>query len=173
VTPVRLAWLLFALLAAGCAETGRQAESRPADGSTATGEQKIESQPLKYLKNRNIKPQATRPLNVRAKCAGRDGIGNLTHLDLMVREAEVKSFAAQVSMKQHGTCRFNLQDFEQTEKMPQPLLTHKRESGCSVRMWEQGPKLMVAFNGCQNSCEGDAFSYLWPIMVEAKTGRCT
>ena len=173
MTPVRLAWLLFALLAAGCAETGRQTESRPADGSTATGEQKIESQPLKYLKNRNIKPQATRPLNARAKCAGRDGIGNLTHLDLMVREAEVKSFAAQVSMKQHGTCRFNLQDFEQTEKMPQPLLTHKRESGCSVRMWEQGPKLMVAFNGCQKSCEGDAFSYLCPIMVEAITGRCT
>ena len=173
MTPVRLAWLLFALLAAGCAETGRQAESGPVDGLTATGEQKIESQPLKYLKNRNIKPQATRPLNARAKCAGRDGIGNLTHLDLMVREAEVKSFAAQVSMKQHGTCRFNLQDFEQTEKMPQPLLTHKRESGCSVRMWEQGPKVMVAFNGCQNSCEGDAFSYLWPIMVEAKTGRCT
>ena len=91
----------------------------------------------------------------------------------MVKEAEVKSFAAQVSMKDHGTCRFNLQDFEQTEKMPQPLLMHKRESGCSVRMWEQGPKVMVAFSSCPKSCEGDAFSYLWPIMVEAKSGRCT
>ena len=169
MTPVRVAWLLSALLAAGCAETGRQDEPGSA---TVPGEQKIESQPLKYLKNRNIKPQPTRALNVRARCAGKDGIGNPTHLDLMVKEAEVKSFAAQVSMKDHGTCRFNLQDFEQTEKMPQPLLMHKRESGCSVRMWEQGPKVMVAFNGCQKSCEGDAFSYLWPIMIEAKTGRC-
>jgi hypothetical protein len=172
MTPLRLAWLLVALLAAGCAETGKQAESGATDGSTASGEQKIESQPLKYLKNRTIKPQATRPLNVRAKCAGRDGIGNLTHLDLMVREAEVKAFAAQVSMKDHGTCRFNLEEFEQTEKMPQPLLVHRRESGCSARMWEQGPRVMVAFSACPKSCEGDAFSYLWPIMVEAKTGRC-
>ena len=167
--PVRLAWPLSALLAAGCAETGRQEEPASA---TVPSEPKIESQPLKYLKNRNIKPQPTRALNVRARCAGKDGIGNPTHLDLMVKEAEVKSFAAQVSMKDHGTCRFNLQDFEQTEKMPQPLLMHKRESGCSVRMWEQGPKVIVAFNGCQKSCEGDAFSYLWPIMIEAKTGRC-
>ena len=172
MTPVRLAWVLVALLAAGCAETGRQAESGTTGGSAATGGQKIESQPLKYLKNRTIKPQPTRQLNARARCAGKDGIGNLTHLDLLVREAEVKSFAAQVSMKDRGTCRFNLQDFQQTEKMPQPLLMHRRESGCSVRMWEQGSRVMVGFTGCPKSCEGDAFSYLWPIMVEAKTGRC-
>ncbi len=166
---MRAVWLLIFLFVAGCAETGKAPESGPA---TAPGEQKIESQPLKYLKNRNIKPQPTRPLTVRAKCAGKDGIGNLTHLDLQVKDAEVKSFAAQVSIKEHGTCRFDLQDFEQTEKMPQPLLMHKRESGCSVRMWEQGPKVMIAFNSCQKSCAGDAFSYLWPIMVEAKSGRC-
>jgi len=171
VNPIRQVWLLLPLLAAGCADMGGP-ESGRSDASTAAGEQKIESQPLKHLKNRTIKPQVTRPLNVRAKCAGKDGIGNLTHLDLIVKDAEVKSFAAQVSMKEHGTCRFNLQDFEQTEKMPQPLLMHKRESGCSVRMWEQGPKVMVAFSSCQKSCEGDAFSYLWPIMVEAKSGRC-
>jgi hypothetical protein len=169
----RLAGVLVALLAAGCAETGKQAESGAADGSTATGERKIESQPLKYLKNRTIKPQPTRLLNVRARCSGRDGIGNPTQLDLLVREAEVKAFAAQVAMKDRGACRFNLQDFEQTEKMPQPLLTHRREPGCSVRMWEQGPRVMVGFAGCAKSCEGDAFSYLWPIMVEAKTGRCS
>lgn len=169
---MRAVWPLSLLLAAGCAETVKPPESTPAGGVTAPAEQKIESQPLKYLKNRNIKPQPTRPLNARAKCAGKDGIGNPTRLDLMVKEAEVKSFAAQVTMKAHGTCRFDLQDFEQTEKMPQPLLMHKRESGCSVRMWEQGPRVMIAFNGCPKSCEGDAFSYLWPIMVEAKTGRC-
>jgi len=170
---MRRIWPLCLLLAAGCAEIGKQPESDPPGTSTAAAEQRIESQQLKYLKNRNIKPQPTRPLNARARCAGRDGIGNQTQLDLLVKEAEVKSFVAQVSMKNHGTCRFALQDFEQTEKMPQPLLMHKRESGCSVRMWEQGPKLMVAFNACPKSCEGDAFSYLWPIMVEAKTGRCT
>jgi len=69
---MRVAWLLTFLLMVGCAETGKQPESGSA---TVPGEQKIESQPLKYLKNRNIKPQPTRALNVRAKCAGKDGIG--------------------------------------------------------------------------------------------------
>ncbi len=169
---MRLIWPVCVLLAAACAEIDKQPESAPPGASTAATEPKMESQQLKYLKNRNIKPQPTRPLNARAKCAGRDGIGNHTQLDLLVKEAEVKSFVAQVSMKNRGTCRFALQDFEQTEKMPQPLLMHKRESGCSVRMWEQGTKVMVAFNACPKSCEGDAFSYLWPIMVEGKSGRC-
>ena len=169
---MRLIWPVCVLLAAACAEIDKQPESAPPGASTTATEPKMESQQLKYLKNRNIKPQPTRPLNARAKCAGRDGIGNHTQLDLLVKEAEVKSFVAQVSMKNRGTCRFALQDFEQTEKMPQPLLMHKRESGCSVRMWEQGTKVMVAFNACPKSCEGDAFSYLWPIMVEGKSGRC-
>jgi len=33
--------------------------------------------------------------------------------------------------------------------------------------------VMLGFSGCPKSCDGDAFSYLWPIMVEAKSGRCT
>ena len=172
MTSMRRIWPVCVLLAAACAEIDKQPESAPPGAPTAAAEQKIESQQLKYLKNRNIKPQPTRPLNARAKCAGKDGIGNLTRLDLLVKEAEVKSFVAQVSMKNRGICGFALQDFEQTEKMPQPLLMHKRESGCSVRMWEQGTKVMVAFNACPMSCEGDAFSYLWPIMVEGKSGRC-
>ena len=170
--PMRAVWLLALLLAAGCAETGKQAESGSAGGSTATGEQKIESQPLKYLKNRNIKPQATRPLNVRAKCSTRDAIGTTRRLDLLVKEASVQTFDAQVTMKEYGACRFSLRDFEQIEKMPQALLRHRQESGCTVRMWEQGNKVTIAFDNCPKSCEGDAFSYLWPLIVEGKSGRC-
>jgi len=168
----RAAWLLLPLLAAGCAEPGKQAESGPESGSTATGEQKIESQPLKYLKNRSIKPQATRPLNVRAKCSTRDAIGTTRRLDLLVKEASVQTFDAQVTMKEYGACRFNLREFEQIEKMPQALLRHRQESGCTVRMWEQGNKVTIAFDNCPKSCEGDAFSYLWPLIVEGKSGRC-
>lgn len=145
---LRLAGLLAALLAAGCADiSGRpdQAASDKAGASAAPAEQKIESQPLKHLKNRTIKPQPTRALKVRSKCSHKDAI---------------------------GTCRFNLKDFDQVEKLPQALLKARNGSGCSVRMWEQGPKVTVAFNSCPKSCEGDAFSYLWPIMIEAKSGRC-
>ena len=75
-------------------------------------------------------------------------------------------------MKGYGTCRFNLKEFEQAETLPQALFRHKRDAGCLVRMWEQGPRVTVAFNSCAKSCEGQAFDYLWPIVVEAKSGRC-
>jgi hypothetical protein len=168
---MRAVWLLAFLLAAGCAEMGGP-ESGGSDASTAPGEQKIESQPLKYLKNRNLKPQPTRPLNVRAKCSTRDAIGTVRRLDLLVKEASVQTFDAQVTMKEYGLCRFNLREFEQIQKMPQALLRHRQESGCTVRMWEQGSKVTIAFDNCPKSCEGDAFSYLWPLIVEGKSGRC-
>ena len=166
--------LLAAFVAAGCAEVDRKVE--PAADATATPAPdetpKFKNSTLKYLAGRNLQPQPTRPLNVKSKCSHKDAVGTLTRLELLVREAEVKAFDAQVTMKGHGTCSFKLGDFEQVEKLPQALLKARNGSGCSVRMWEQGPKVTIAFNSCPKSCEGDAFSYLWPIMVEAKSGRC-
>lgn len=166
--------LLAAFLATGCAEVDRKVEpatdatAKPAPDETP----KFKNSTLKYLAGRNLQPQPTRPLNVKSKCSHKDAVGTLTRLELLVREAEVKAFDAQVTMKGHGTCSFKLGDFEQVEKLPQALLRHKQESGCLVRMWEQGPKVTVAFNSCAKSCEGQAFDYLWPIVVEAKSGRC-
>ena len=171
---------LLVLCATGCAEFDKkppESAAAVADEPAklevlATTEPKFKNSTLKYLNNRKLKPQPTRPLNVRSKCSHRDAIGTATRLDLLVKEAEVKTFTAQVAIKGYGTCNFKLGDFEQAEKMPQALLRHKQEPGCLVRMWEQGDKVTIAFNSCPKSCERDAFSYLWPIMVEAKSGRC-
>ena len=133
---------------------------------------KFKNSTLKYLANRNIKPQPTRPLNVRSRCSHSDAIGTVTRLNLLVKEAEVKSFDARVSMKGHGSCNFNMKDFAQDAKLPQVLLRHKQESKCTVRMWEQGHKVTIAFNSCPKSCEGKAFEYLWPVVVDARNGRC-
>lgn len=175
-------WRKWALLAtallAACAEVEKAPETAPATvvkefkPPPPVASPKFKSDTLKYLAKRRIEPQPTRPLNVRSRCTHTDAIGTTTRLDLVVKEAEVTSFTAQVSMKGYGTCRFNLNDFEQAEKLPQALLKHKSETGCSVRMWEQGTKVTIAFNSCAKSCERDAFSYLWPIMVEAKSGHC-
>ena len=170
-------WALLALLA-GCAEVVKSppesavVQEVVVEPAPESSEAKFKNSTLKYLANRNLKPQPTRPLNVKSSCSHKDAIGTTTKLDLLVKESLVKNFSAQVTMKGYGTCRFNLNDFEQVEKMPQPLLRHKKDQGCLVRMWEQGPKTTIAFNSCPNACEGDAFSYLWPIMVEAKSGRC-
>jgi hypothetical protein len=167
--------LLGLLVLAGCAEvppvlTPQATEAAP---ETPVTESRIESQPLKYLVGRKLKPQPTRPLNVKSRCAHRDAVGTATQLDLLVKEAVVKRFSAQVSMKGYGTCRFNLKDFDQAERLPQALLKAKDGSDCSVRMWEEGSRVTVAFNSCPQSCERDAFSYLWPILVDAKSGRCS
>ena len=171
--------LLAVLLLAACAEVEKVPEAQPEaavkpdkPAPPPVSSPKFKSDTLKYLAKRHIEPQPTRPLNVRSRCTHTDAVGTTTRLDLVVKEAEVKSFTAQVTMKGYGTCRFNLSDFDQAEKLPQALLKHKSETGCSVRMWEQGPKVTIAFNSCAKSCERDAFSYLWPIMVEAKSGHC-
>jgi len=172
---MRRGWATLAvLLVAACAEVEKKPEpavETPAE-APAAATPKFKNSTLKYLAGRNLKPQPTRPLNVKSRCSHKDAIGTTTRLDLLVKEAEVKNFDAQVTMKGYGTCSFKLSEFEQIEKMPQALLKNKKESGCLVRMWEQGPKVTVAFNNCAKSCEGQAFDYLWPIVVEAKSGRC-
>ena len=52
-------------------------------------------------------------------------------------------------------------------------LTSRNGNTCAVRMWEQGTRYTVAFNECSARCEGNAFEYLWPILIDGKTGRCT
>ncbi|WP_415033077.1 hypothetical protein [Azonexus sp.] len=127
---------------------------------------------LKYLRNRNLQPQPTRALNVRSRCTHRDAIGTQTRLNLLVKDADVKNFEARIQIKGQGACQFALKEFTQDAKLPQVLLRHKREKGCTVRMWEQGKDVTIAFNSCPQVCEGKAFDYLWPVVVDAKTGRC-
>lgn len=168
--------LLAALMLAACATPPKEAE--PVVEATPEAEPvkeevpKMRNSTLKYLAGRNLKPQPTRPLNVKSRCTHKDAIGTQTRLELLVKEAEVKTFAARVTMKDYGTCQFDLNEFEQVEKLPQPLLRHKKASNCTVRMWEQGRNVTIAFNSCPSSCEGKAFDYLWPVVVDARSGRC-
>lgn len=169
--------LLPVVFLAACAQVDTQPASDAPEiaaetPSTVEESPKFKNSTLKYLAGRNLKPQPTRPLNVKSKCSSRDAIGTQTRLDLLVKDAVVKNFDAQVTMKGHGTCRFNLNQFDQAEKLPQALLRHKTEKDCTVRMWEQGSTVTVAFNNCQKSCDGQAFDYLWPVVVDARSGRC-
>jgi len=132
---------------------------------------RIESQPLKHLLNRQLKPMPVQALNVRTTCAFHDEGGTRGKLDLHVKDAEVQRFTAEVSMSNRGVCRFDMKDFRQTATLPAVVLSDKT-SGCLVRMWEQEKDVTVAFNGCQAQCSGESFSYLWPILVDTRNGRC-
>ncbi len=132
----------------------------------------IESQPLKHLLGRKLKPIPDRALDVRTKCSFRDVAGGRGSMDLQVTRAEVKRFVAEVNIPKQGLCRFDMKNFQQTASLPNVVLTDDA-SGCVVRMWEQEKGVTVAFNACQSKCSGDAFSYLWPILVDTKSGRCS
>ena len=170
--------LLPAVLLAGCAAPPAPEPEPPApvaavpDVAEPPARERIKSQPLKHLLGRNLKPIPDKALDVRTKCNFRDVAGGRGSMDLQVKKAEVKRFVAQVSIPKQGVCRFDMASFEQTGKLPNVVLTDQA-TGCVVSMWEQDKNLTVAFNACQSKCGGDAFSYLWPILVDTRNGRCS
>jgi len=112
-----------------------------------------------------------RPLNVAAQCSFRDADGYRGRLDLAVEEAHVQRFVAEVTTPRDGSCRFDLDAFEQTATHP---VTLKNRSGdCHVHIWEQGTQVTVAFGECRSQCAGRARDYLWPILVNTGSGECS
>jgi hypothetical protein len=170
-----------ALLLGGCgiwpfAKPAPQVESREEPKVEPRSQQRHEQIPLsertrRYLASRGLSIIETRPLNVRTDCAFRDETGYGGRLDLEVQEANVRRFAAKVEIPRRGSCRFELADFRQAATLPTVTLAGER-SDCTVRMWEQGSKVTVAFSGCQAQCDKETFDYLWPILVEMPSGRC-
>lgn len=116
-------------------------------------------------------PIPTRPLNVAADCSFKDPTGYRGVMKLKVAGADVKTFEARVDVPRKGVCRFDLKDFRQTATLPNVAL-RANGSSCVVHMWEQGSRVTVAFNNCQNMCSGDAYTYLWPILANSRTGSC-
>ncbi|MDO8932358.1 MAG: hypothetical protein Q7U97_08200 [Rhodocyclaceae bacterium] len=168
-------WLALAALAA-CATPEPPAvvavpAPEPAPAPVAARKPHLESQPLKHLANRKLEPIPDRPLNVRTNCNFRDHTGYRGRLDLQVKDADVRRFRAEVNIPKRGTCRFDLKDFQQAGTSPATLANGADE--CKVRVWEQENRVTVAFRDCQAQCSGESFDYLWPILVDAKTGKCS
>lgn len=165
VSAGRCATILVGALLAACS-TLPEPEQMP----NATTEE-TPQHTLKYLNKRNLKPMPIKPLNVSSQCSRKDAIGTRTQLQLKVKESKVSTFSSRIAMAQ-GTCSFDLRDFKQTATMPEIVLTHRDQPDCKVRMWAQDRQVTVAYNACAQSCTGDSFDYLWPTLVDSRTGRC-
>ena len=167
--------LVMAGVLSGCVTAPPPVAETSAEPAPSKPRDELVSQPLKHLVGRKLKPMPDKELNVRTHCRFKDVAGGRGSLDLQVSQAEVKRFLAEVSIPRQGVCRFDMKDFKQTDKLPNVVLSDAA-SGCTVRMWEQEmgktKGVTVAFNNCQAKCEGDAFSYLWPILVDPRNGRC-
>jgi hypothetical protein len=163
------AWGAVAVLA-GCAAPA--SAPTPVAAPEAPVERTIESQPLKHLANRHLQPLPDRPLSVATKCSFRDPTGYRGRLDLQVKNDDVRRFRASVTIPKHGECSFDLKDFRQSEHHPIALADAGGDS-CVVRLWEQKGRVTVAFRDCRAQCGGETSDYLWPILVDARTGKCS
>ncbi|GAB2180891.1 hypothetical protein DLREEDagrD3_11140 [Denitratisoma sp. agr-D3] len=163
---------LAALLLGACA-TPTAPPPVVADAAPVEAEEpKWESQPLKHLLGRNLKPMAEMPINAKTKCSFRDPTGYRGQLALKVKNTTVEQLTASVTIPKRGSCSFDLKDFRQTASGASAVLSHKA-SECTLRLWTQGRQLTVGFNNCPQQCSGESFDYLWPILVDAKSGRCS
>jgi hypothetical protein len=116
--------------------------------------------------------QPRRAINVQTSCIFRDETGYNGRLDLLVRDDDVRNLDAEVNVPKHGSCHFALKDFRQNVSRSNIEL-NAAGSRCSVRMWEQGARVSVAFSNCAVQCSGGAHEYLWPILVDTGSGRCS
>lgn len=112
-----------------------------------------------------------RPLDVKTDCHFKDEAGYGASAVLDVTASEVHSFAATVNVPKRGSCRFDLADFRQVRREPHVEL--RAGDGCTVRMWEQGNQVTVAFAECAKRCTRDTFDYVWPILVDRPSGHCS
>lgn len=178
-----LRWLALSAAAAaiaGCstpvpdaAQTGEPESMTAPEVSRSSRPSSLSLEAQRALARRGMVQHDMAPVSVESRCSRVDEIGTATRLTLAVTDGEVGSFDADVSIRGRGRCRFALADFRQEAREPQVLLRHARDKNCTVRMWrEQQEKVTVAFTNCQKSCEGRAFDYLWPILVESRTGQC-
>ena len=173
--PIAIAALVVALLA-GCATKEPPVAAKPAPAPAATPEAAkpaaAPTETYSRLAGRKIKPIAVKPITVKADCSYRDPTGYGGKLKLAVDKSRVNALQAEIQVPKRGKCTFALKDFHQTAREPSVTLVANR-GACTVRVWEQEGKVTVAFNSCKDRCQGDSFDYVWPIIVNAKTGKCS
>ena len=113
-----------------------------------------------------------KPLDVAFRCASLDERHHSAQADVEVKEGRVRYLRARLATPQGGVCEFALPDFQQT---PRPAVVElKARSGrCTLHMWEQGPKVTVAYSDCEQYCTpSKTMDYILPILYDRRVKRC-
>ena len=122
--------------------------------------------PPKKIIKKKLRPR----LNVASECNFKNVTGYNGNAKLRLAESNVEHFEARVNIPRRGRCNFRNADFRQVRHEPHVELASSK--GCTIRMWQQGRQLTVAFADCKRHCSGSAADYLWPILMDKPTGKC-
>ena len=114
----------------------------------------------------------SKPLDVKFRCAAKDERKYTTQADVEVRDATVQYLRARLAASDGAACEFALPDFTQTKRTPNIELRANHGS-CVLRMWEQGPKVTLAWTDCQQFCNpASALDRMLPVMYDRRVNRC-
>ena len=112
------------------------------------------------------------PITLAMRCAAMDERKHTVQADVDVSGGYVRYLRTRLAQP-NGSCEFALPDFTQTKSMPSIELRDRRGSDCVLRMWEQGPQVVLAYHGCEAYCEpGQAFGDMLPVLFDRRVGRC-
>lgn len=171
---LRAAALAAAVLLGACATPPERKPEPAATAPSSTqsaAQAAAEAEPERALQRGRLKPMPVRPLSIKTDCHFKDEVGYGGSAVLDISYSEVRAFAATVDVPKRGSCKFDLADFKQVLKVPHVEL--QARDGCTVRMWEQGEQVTVAFSECAKRCTRGTFEYVWPILVDRSSGQCT
>jgi hypothetical protein len=112
------------------------------------------------------------PIELSMRCAAMDERRHTVQADVEVHAGAVQYLRARLA-EPAGSCEFALPDFEQVKTLPSIELRARDGSGCTLRMWEQGPQVVLAYAQCDRYCEPqDTFPNMLPILFDRRVGRC-
>ena len=113
-----------------------------------------------------------RPITLAMRCAAMDERHHTVQADVDVAAGTVRYLRARIA-EPTGACEFALPDFRQVKTQPSIELRARDGSGCTLRLWEQGPQVTLAYSGCDAYCQPrQAFSEMLPILFDRRVGRC-
>jgi hypothetical protein len=91
---------------------------------------------------------------------------------LEVRAGTVRRMRTIYTLPDQGQCLFELADMRQTRTQPYVEL-RGRQSACSVRLREQGKRIVMSYAGCSARCTSAAgFARIKPLYIDPQSGRC-
>lgn len=121
---------------------------------------------------RPTRAMQAKPITLAMRCAAMDERKHTVQADVDVSGGTVRYLRTRLSQPR-GSCEFALPDFAQTKSMPSIELRDRHGSDCVLRMWEQGPQVVLAYHGCERYCEpGHAFGDMLPVLFDRRVGRC-
>ena len=110
-------------------------------------------------------------LTFTGNCVGREETGYAENVRLEVAGGQVRAFEARIDIPSRGSCSYQLADFQQSRQAPFVELLARANTGCAVRVWQQGDRITLAATDCAEKCTRGAFEYAWPVEFNT-AGRC-